>query len=52
MNYYLYDDVVYAYDDYQVQEQGFPHEPMTPITEEEAMLRTGNNRAEQQPSEG
>lgn len=37
MHYFLKDGVVYAYDDYQVTEQGYPHEPMTPITEEEAM---------------
>jgi hypothetical protein len=38
MNYYLKDGAdVYAYDDYQVAEQGYPLEPMVPITEEEAM---------------
>jgi len=51
MNYYLTDrNEVYAYDDYQVNEQGYPLEPMRPITEEEAMLLTGNTRTEQQPA--
>jgi len=42
MNYYLYGNEVYAYDDYQVNVQGYPHEPMQPITEEQAMSLTGN----------
>lgn len=38
MHYFLKDGTqVYAYDDYQVTVQGFPHEPMEPITEAEAM---------------